>query len=83
VFINTERCEKNWFNWLNNMSIYADSVGKNNFIVKFKYDDHYDNEKNKIVLYDKIRLHLIKDGSDYKIDKVLSIENGREEIICK
>ena len=77
VFINTEHCEKNWLNWLDNMSIYADSVGKNNFIVKFNYDD----EKNKRILYDKIKLHLIKDGNDYKIDKVLRIENGHEESI--
>jgi len=56
--------------WLKTMSIYADSVNTNNYIVEFKYyDDLFEKE-----VQHKIKLHLVKTDNDYKIDKALHIE---------
>jgi hypothetical protein len=67
LFLNGQYFE---LEWLKAMSIYADSVGVNDYIVAFKhYSDYYERE-----IRHKIKLHLVKINNHYKIDKALHIE---------
>ena len=71
ILVNGQFSEENW---RDNMFIYADSVGTNNFIVVFTYERPDYGKNCKFVVKNSIKLHVIKDGNDYKIDKALSGE---------
>ena len=60
--------------WLETMSIYADSVDTNNYIVEFCYVDFFERE-----IQHRIKLHVVKTDNNYKIDKVLPIIHLEKE----
>ncbi len=68
LLINGQFCEKEWHN---TMSVYEDTTGLDNFIIIFKYIRYDYDKKHDVILQKKIKLHLIKDRNEYKIDKVL------------